>query len=288
MSRVDHPAEGSRIENRSTPAPADVESRVPRYRAFRRAALTRNLVTWTILIGLFAYSMWGTSFGIGSLFSGLTESFQFIFVDTMPPRFEETPEFIGPLLETVYMSFVGVVISVAVSIPLGILGARNVTPSDTVVYLSRTVTGFVRAVPGLIMAIFLVAVFGIGPLAGTLALGIGGIGILAKAYADAIEEIDMGQIEGLRSTGARWLQILVQGVWPQFKPAFLTWSLYRLERNVHHGTVLGLVGAGGIGFALLRAINLYQFRTATTILLIIFVLVLGIEAVTTRLRRRAI
>lgn len=258
------------------------------YRRHRQLRLRGHLVVWLLVVAAFVWGTWGVGVGLFSYFAGLAESFRFIFADALPPRPELASQFIGPTLETIYMAIVGLVISVIISIPVGILAARNMSPHPLVTYLAKSVHGITRAAPSLVLAVFFVAVFGVGPLAGALALGLGGVGILGKAYGEALEEIDANQIEALRSAGASWLQILGQGVWPQFKPAFVTWTAYRFERNIRGGTMLGLVGAGGLGFSLVSAINLYQFREATTIILWIFVLVLVIEAATRPIRRRAI
>lgn len=258
------------------------------YRVRNRAVARSRAVVWLIIAAGIVWATWGTGFGIMTFVQGIGSSVVFISQDLLPPRLDAAPRYIQPLLETVYMSVVGLGISVALSVPVGILAARNTTAFTWVAYLAKMVAGFARAIPSLVLAIFLVAVLGIGPLAGALALGIGGVGILAKAYGDSIEEIDMGQIEALRAAGGSWLQILGQGVWPQCKPSFVTWTLYRFDRNIRGGAVLGLVGAGGLGYSLDHAISLYQFKTATTIILMIYGLILLMELATGMLRKRAI
>ncbi|WP_129665968.1 phosphonate ABC transporter, permease protein PhnE [Phytoactinopolyspora endophytica] len=273
----------SRSAVRRSPAPTYAH-----YRQYKQQRVRRNLVVWAVVFGAVTWAVWSSGFGLLTLFNGLSESYSFIVTDALPPKLESVPDYLGPTLETLYMSVVGLVISVVISVPIGILGARNTTVHRVVSYLAKSIAGIARAAPSLVITVFFVAVFGVGPLAGTLALGLGGVGILGKVYADAIEEIDAAQIEGVRSTGASWLQILGQGVWPQFKPAFMTWTQYRFERNVRGGAVIGLVGGGGLGFSLISAINLYQFRDAMTIILMIFVMVMVIELATRALRRRAI
>jgi phosphonate transport system permease protein len=258
------------------------------YRRHERSVLRSRALVWgTIAVG-FAWGTWTTGFGVVTFVQGIRGTFGFIFTDMLPPRLEAAPQFVGPMLDTLYMSYVGMLISVVISLPLGVLGARNTTVNRALGYASRMTTSFIRAAPELILAIFLVAIFGIGPLAGTIAMGIGGVGVLGKAYADAIEGIDMQQIEGIRAAGGTWLQSLGQGVWPQFRPAFITWSLYRLDMNIREAAMLGLVGAGGLGHSLMLTLRLFQFRTATTIILMIFALILIVEVVTGALRRRAL
>lgn len=262
------------------------ERRYADYRLHSRAIARSRAVVWAVIGVGFVWATWGTGFGILTFVQGMQGSFEFIVIDLLPPRLEAAPQFIGPALDTLYMSYVGVVISIILSIPLGVLGARNTTVNLALAYMSKATVSFIRAAPDLVMAIFFVAIFGIGPLAGTLAMGIGGIGILGKAYADGIESVDMRQVEGIRAAGGTWLQVLGQGVWPQFMPTFITWSLYRLDLNIRAAAVLGLVGAGGLGHSLTTALSLFQYRTATTIILMIFVMILLVELVTRALRRR--
>jgi phosphonate transport system permease protein len=262
---------------------------VPTYEDYQQRArilLSNRALVGGIIATAFAWAVWGTGFGIVTLVEGFAKAATFVATDLLPPRLDVAPQYIGAALETLYMSYVGMVISVILSIPLGVLAARNITVNRGVAYFAKATTGFIRAVPEIVFAMFLVGVFGLGPLAGTIALGVGGVGILAKNYADSFEKIDMGQLEGLRAAGASWLQILGQGVWPQFKPSFVSWSLFRLDLNIRSAAVLGLVGAGGIGHSLNQAINLYQFKSATTIILMIFVMILAVEALTGALRRR--
>jgi phosphonate transport system permease protein len=262
--------------------------RLAHYRTYHRAVLLNRSAISIAVIAAFVWAMWGTGFGVMTLFQGLEGGFGFIFTEFLPPRLDAAPQFVEDALDTIYMSVVGVVISVILSIPLGVLGARNTTIHRLLSYLSKAATSFLRAAPSVVFAIFLVAIFGIGPLAGTLALGIGGAGVLGKAYADGLEATDMRQAEGIRAAGGTWSQVLGQGVWPQFKPTFITWSLFRLDLNIRSSAVLGLVGAGGLGHALITQIRLFQYQTAATVILMIFLMIMLVEALTGWLRRRAI
>lgn len=260
----------------------------PAYQRHQRSLWNRRALLWTVLGVALGWAMWGTGFGFRTLVQGLTAAVDFVVTDFLPPRLDLVPRYLGPALDTLYMSYLGMVISVVLSLPLGVLAARNTTVHRVVAYLAKASVAFIRAVPELVLAIFLVAVFGIGPLAGTLALGIGGVGILAKAYADGIEAVDLRQVEGIRAAGGTRLQILVQGVWPQFKPSFVTWSLYRMDLNIREAAVLGLLGAGGLGYSLQQAIGLFQYRTAAAIIGMIFAMIVLVELVTGALRRRAL
>lgn len=171
------------------------------YRVHRRAIARSRLVIWTVILLAFGWATWGTGFGVLTFVQGIGGSFAFIATDLLPPRLEAAPQFIDDAIDTLLMSYVGMVMSVVLSLPLGVLGARNTTVHRLLSYASKGTVSFIRAAPDLIFAIFLVALFGIGPLAGTVAMGISGIGILGKAYADGIEAIDMQQVEGIRAAG---------------------------------------------------------------------------------------
>lgn len=281
LRRTRRPVRPERRGSQAGPTYAD-------YRTHQRAIARSRALVWAVIAIGFAWATWDTGFGLLTFVQGMQRSMAFVFTDLFPPRLDAAPRFVGAALDTLYMSYVGMVISIVLSIPLGVLGARNTTVHRLLSYASKATVSFIRAAPDLIFAIFLVAVLGIGPLAGTLAMGIGGVGILGKAYADGIEAIDMRQVEGIRATGGSWLQAFGQGVWPQFKPTFITWSLYRLDMNIREAAVLGLVGAGGLGHALITEVRLFHYRTATTVILMIFAMIVLVELITGALRRRVL
>lgn len=256
------------------------------YRSRRLLALRKHAITVIFLSTAIGWAAHGTRFTLGALVAGFANSLRFITQDLLPPDPSAVPLALPGLVDTLHMSVIGCVIAVLLSGVLGILGARNVTPHPIVGHMSRLLTAFIRAVPDIVFAILLVSAFGIGPIPGALALGIGGVGILAKAYAESIEEIDMGQLEGLRAAGASWFQVVGQGVWPQFKTAFVAWSLFRLDLNIRAASVVGLVGAGGIGHYLNMNLSLFQYRIGTTVLLMVFVLIVVVEFATAKLRER--
>lgn len=256
------------------------------YRRRLRVIIRRRLLVWGVIVAGFSWAVWGTGFGVVTLVEGFAALLVFVATDLLPPRFGVLADLGGPVLDTLAMSYVGMAISVILSVPLGVLAARSTTVGWIVALIARSAIAFVRAVPELVLALFLIAVLGLGPLAGLIALGVGGVGILAKAYADALESVDLRQVEGIKAVGGTWLQILLQGVWPQFQPSFVTWSLYRLDLNIREATVLGLVGAGGLGLALQESLGLLRYQEATAIILVIFGLIIAVETITGTLRRR--
>ena len=201
-----------------------------------------------------------------------------VFTRMIPPDFETLGiDLFEAALQTVAIGVVATAIGVVLSIPVGILAARNITPNATVYWLARSWILAVRAVPELILAVVFVAALGLGPIAGTCALAIGSIGFLAKLVADAVEEIDPGPAEAVRSVGGGWWKTLFAAVLPQAMPATVGSSLYLLDVNIRTSTILGIVGAGGIGYLLFESIRTLNFDVAGAIVVVIFVIVYAIE-----------
>ena len=205
-----------------------------------------------------------------------------------PPSIEFIPRAARASLETLQMALVGTAIAALLSVPLAFLAARNITPGTALYYASRSFIVFTRAIPDLIWALIFVAAVGLGPFPGTLAIAIHSIGMLGKLYAEAIEEIDSGQVEAIRSTGAHGLQVLAFGVVPQVTPSLIGLTLYRWDINIRNSIVLGLVGAGGIGFELLTSMRLFQYPQVLTILIFVFIMVMIVERSSAYIRERLI
>lgn len=194
----------------------------------------------------------------------------------------------APLLESLHIATLGTVAAVLMAVPVAFLAARNVTPNVALNYLAKLILVSARSVNTLIWALFFVAVFGPGALAGTMAIAFHSIGFTGKLLSEALEESNKGTIEALHATGAPWLSVVVKGYWPQVKPSFWAIVLFRWDINVRESAVLGLVGAGGVGMALDTALNLFQWDRVAMILVAIFAVVIIAEVVTTQLRKRII
>jgi phosphonate transport system permease protein len=204
----------------------------------------------------------------------------------MPPDFAKFPSTLWPALETVDIALFGTIMGIVISVPLAVLAAANLTPSRALYYLARAVIGFTRAVPDLVWALFFVTAVGLGPFPGGLALGVHSVGMLGRLFSETIEHMDMAPIDALELTGAGRVQIFTHGIIPSLLPALLGISLYRLDENIRSSLVLGFVGAGGIGFELLTAMNLFQYQEVSLLLIMIFVIVLGAERLSAMLRQR--
>jgi phosphonate transport system permease protein len=203
-----------------------------------------------------------------------------------PPDVGKFGSEMWPALETVDIAIFGTIAGVILAVPLAVLAAANVTPSRVLYYAARAVIGFARAVPDLVWALFFVTAVGLGPFPGGLALAVHSIGMLGRLFAETIEHMDMAPIDALALTGARRVQIFTHGVVPTVLPNLLGISLYRLDENIRSSLVLGFVGAGGIGFRLLTAMELFQYREVSLLLLITFAIVLVAERLSAVLREK--
>ncbi len=192
------------------------------------------------------------------------------------------------MLESLQMAWLGTIIGALFSLPMGFLAARNVSPRP-VVMAARAVLNAIRAIPELIWAIvIMLPVFGLGPLAGTMALGINSIGTLGKLTSEVIEGIDPGPVEAARAAGARPLQILRWGTLPQVLPEVVAFWLYRFEINIRAGAILGVVGAGGIGSLLSSVLGRRLWDRAGIMLAVIVLVTIAVDLVSARLRARII
>ncbi|MEM9516789.1 MAG: phosphonate ABC transporter, permease protein PhnE [Actinomycetota bacterium] len=240
----------------------------------RRAILTALAVAF--LVG----SVWGlrrVEMTLFPLIEGWPETWDLL--QRMWPPFipaEDRSEVLQLLVDTFFMAFLATVIGVALSIPLGLLASRNVVSNPIIRTAAKLVIAFARAVPSLILALVFVRVFGIGPIAGILAIGLHSIGFCGKLFSAAADNIDLGQRDGVAATGASRSQELLTGVWSQMVPSVIATALYRVEINFREGTLIGLVGGGGIGLYI-RGVqgNLrYQELLGVTVVIIVAVIVM--------------
>ncbi|MGL5167086.1 MAG: phosphonate ABC transporter, permease protein PhnE [Afipia sp.] len=190
------------------------------------------------------------------------------------------------LAETLLLSYVGTSIGVVGAFCLNFFAAANVSPHPVVRFVVRRFLEFCRTVPGIVFALIFVIAFGLGPMAGVLAIAIHSIGALGKLYSEQVENIDMKPLEGVRSTGASWMSSMRFAVLPQVMPGFASYSLLRFEINVREASVMGFVGAGGIGQELVVAVRKFFYSDVSAILLMIIVTIFIIDVCTGWLRGR--
>lgn len=190
------------------------------------------------------------------------------------------------MLITVEIAFWATLIAVVIAIPLAFFGSRNLTPHPLLYTTARGISSFLRAMPELVLAMILVLAYGFGPIAGVLALGLHCAGFFGKFFADDAENADRGPQEALIAAGANRVKVARYAIIPQVWPQYVAYLQYIFERNIRSATVIGLVGAGGIGLELKGRFELFNYHHVATILLVIFLTVLVLEQVVGRLRSR--
>src|SRR5262249_15759944 len=216
--------------------------------------------------------------GVPALFSLLGEMW--------PPDFSRIGSWVKPLFDTLAMSVAGTALSIVLSLPIGLAAARNTTPHPVLYHAAKALLNVLRAVPALIMGIIFGGAVGFGALPGVLALGLHSVGMVAKFFAEAIERADPAPIEAARAVGARPAEVIAYGVLPQVLSQLADVSIYRWEYNFRASTVLGLVGAGGIGFELIAALRVLDYRQVAAIMVIILATVAIVDGISGRLRQK--
>jgi len=207
-----------------------------------------------------------------------------LFSEMVPPDFSRWRVWLKPLLDTLAMSIAGTALAVLISLPLALLAAPNVSPHPVVQHVTRTLLAFMRSVPEIIMGILFVAAVGFGALPGVLALALHSVGMVGKFYAEAIEHVDAKPLEAARAAGATRFQVITHAVLPQVMPQLSDITIYRWEYHFRASAVLGIVGAGGIGFELIAALRLMSYDQVSAILLAILACVLVVDGIGARLR----
>jgi phosphonate transport system permease protein len=193
--------------------------------------------------------------------------------------------YVSKMWQTIQMALWGTFLAILVAIPFGLLGASNITP----VWIQqpvRRVLDLIRSIPDLVVAVIFITAVGLGPFAGVMAMMFNTGGVLAKLFSEAVESIDKGPVEGVRATGAGRLQEIVWGVIPQVAPLWTSYGLYRFESNSRAATVLGLIGAGGIGQVLIDSTNTFSYGQTGCIVLVIVVAVSAIDLLSQAIRSR--
>jgi phosphonate transport system permease protein len=250
------------------------------------AARTGRLALVAALAVTGLASLWLTGMLDGArLLRGLPAMRQ-LASEMVPPDFSRWRSWLRPLLDTLAMSVAGTAVSVLLSVPLALLAAQTTTPGWLVHRVARVLLNFLRSVPELVMGIFFVAAVGFGALPGVLALGLHSTGMVAKFFAEAIEHADPRPIEAIRATGAAPLQVITHAVLPQVLSRWVDTALYRWEYNFRASTVLGVVGAGGIGFELVAALRIMAYDQVAAVMLCILGAVTVVDLLGGALRLR--
>lgn len=230
-------------------------------------------------------SLWITGFFDAARFADAGPAISQLASEMVPPDFGRWRMWLRPLADTLAMSIAGTVLAVVFSLPLALLAAPNTGPSSVVRAGVRTMLAFLRSVPEIILGVLFVAAVGFGALPGVLALGLHSVGMVGKFYAEAIEHVDPKPLEAARAAGATPMQVILHAVLPQVLPQLTDVTIYRWEYHFRASAVLGIVGAGGIGFELMAALRLLAYDQVSAILLSILACVVVVDAIGAFLRK---
>jgi phosphonate transport system permease protein len=255
---------------------------------WRRRTPKESIAAWLSIAAVAFISAWSVSaLDIEwAFFADAHEQAADLMRRMWPPRWSYVPTIVKPLLETIHIATLGTLIGVVLSVPIAFLAARNTTLNGFTWAVGRALLVASRSVNTVIWGLVFVAIFGPGPLAGVAAVAARSVGFLAKLVAEAIEEADAGPIEAIRATGAGTAQVYLIGILPQVIPVVLGTTVYRCDINIRESSVLGFVGAGGIGLQLYASINQFAWQQVLVVLAAILVVVLVSEAVSAYVRAR--
>ena len=246
----------------------------------------KTLISIVVFVFVLIFVVKDLEINFIKLVSDSSKYFGDILSRMLPPDFSNLNELIYAMFETIEIAFLGTFIAIVLSIPLGIFSAKNLAPNNFVYLVCKTIVIFFRAIPEFIIAMILVIAIGFGAMPGVLALGLHTMGFLAKFYAEDIEHINQGPIDALKSSGANKSQIISFGVIPQILPAFVANNLYILDRNVRMATMLGIVGAGGIGYELQSSFRMFEYERVSAIVILIFFTIFFIDYLSSFIRSK--
>lgn len=245
---------------------------------------TRFLIGIPVAVLLLIWSAGGVGFDFVKLGEGTVNMGEFLS-RLFPPDFSKIGTIVVLLIETFQMAVVGTVLGAALSLFVAFAAASNLAPR-WLYYPARWVMNIIRSVPDLVFALMFVSAVGLGPFAGILAMTLGSLGSIGKIFAEAMESVDRGPIVAMQAVGASKRQIIQYGVLPQAAPLLVSYTLLLFEGNVRGATILGLVGAGGIGLELTTAMRMYDYGHLSAIIICIIMLVTAIDQGSALIRRR--
>jgi len=247
----------------------------------------KGLIIGLLVAIIYYWALTGTQTSPTGFIKGIPFMIDFV-IRMFPPDITHLSLFLQKAVETLQMAIVGSSIGAIIALPLSFLAARNIMPNKYVYHLIRTIFDALRGINEIIWGLIFVSMVGLGPFPGVLALSAHVTGALGRYFSEAIETVDQEVIKAIVSTGANKIQVISRGILPQVKPLFINYILYYLENNFRAATVLGLVGAGGIGMELLTSMRLFKNQEVLTILIIMIVMVTTIDRFSAYIRKRVV
>ena len=280
---------GSRLDVITDVDVAADQARFPRL--FTRA-LNERLRSWLTWGGgsvLTIYCLYRFGFFSGGFIDGVEKFVEAVIVQMFPPKgWEYLPEFVLVIGETLAMAFIGTLLGAVIAFPLSFFASKTMMPFRPVQFGTRRFADLLRAFDYLIWALIFVRAIGLGPMAGIMAIAIVETGTFIKLYSEAIENLDRKQIDAVKAAGGNGLQIIRFGVMPQVLPMMVSNTLYMFEHNTRSAAILGIVGAGGIGFLLADRLRAYELEEACLIIILVIITVYAIDYLSKVLRERFI
>ncbi len=247
----------------------------------------KGLLIGLLIVIIYYWAIRGTDTSPVNFAKGFP--FMIDFIRRMfPPDISNLGRFLSKAVETLQMAIVGSTLGALIALPLSFLAARNIMPNKFVYHTIRTIFDTCRGINEIVWGLIFVSMVGLGPFPGVLALTAHVTGALGRYFSEAIETVDPKVIKAVISTGANKIQVVVRGIFPQVKPLFINYSLYYLENNFRAATVLGLVGAGGIGMELITSMRLFKNREVLTILIIMVIMVTAIDRFSAYIRKKVV
>jgi len=245
-----------------------------------------SMLVWGVLLALLALSWKGADMRPFDLLRDSANMATYA-ADFFPPNFGDWRIYVEEMIVTVEIALWGTALAVVFAVPLGLLSSSNIAPWWVHQPIRRLMDA-ARAINEMVFAMLFIVAVGLGPFAGVLALFVHTTGILAKLFSEAVESIDTQPVEGIRATGANALEEIVYGVIPQVLPLWISYSLYRFESNVRSASVVGMVGAGGIGVILWDIMRSFQYAQTSAVMVIIIVTVTVIDLISAHVRKAVI
>jgi phosphonate transport system permease protein len=269
------------------------------YAAFRRQKTLYNILFWGVFVACVIAAGVTAKFDVATLIKGLPRTTDFLlkmvppihfstFVEDIREWYWDIGKWLNSLLNTLLMAYLATVLGTSIGGAFSFLAARNLAPNYLTYWVVRRMLEIARTVPDLVWALLFVMAFGIGPLAGILAITMHTIGAQGKLFAEVNENISPLPLDGIRSAGGNWFHEIRYGVIPQVMPNYMSYSFWRVELNVRSATIVGFVGAGGIGHDLFTSIQLLYFSDAGAILLIVVATIMIIDMLSEKFRHSAI
>lgn len=248
----------------------------------------RNIIIILAVVGLYTWTFLGINIDWARAIERMINNFERVIPRLFSPDWGAFEKVFDAMVETLYIAFAGSLMAAILALPLGFIAAKNMTNNRIVNNIGKWILSAIRAFPDLILALLFVVAVGPNPFAGVLAIAIGSTGMLGKLYSEVLESIDMNVVEAMQSNGANKIQILFHGIIPQVIPEFLSYAIYRFEVDVRASTILGVVGAGGIGTLIFFASSNRNWNEMGMIILVIIVVVSVIDFISAAIRKRIV